>query len=226
MTLRLRLALTTALVVLITLVGFEALFYADLLFLEVDDPAVLSIMANHGVRTLVLGTATATFATLAIAWWAGERILRPLSSIVGAAARLARGGDFSRRLSEESSDPDVARLTRTFNGLIARVDTLLSAQRQLLADTSHELRTPLTTVRGNLDQLARDLPAADRAEILAETREEVDRMTRLVRDLLLLAEGGESAPPPREPVRLDVLAHEVAHGTAGPDIQPPMRLES
>jgi signal transduction histidine kinase len=225
MTLRFRLALTTALVVLVTLLGFEALFYADLLFLEVDDPAVLSVMANHGVRTLVFGTAAATLATLAIAWWAGERTLRPLSSIVGAAARLARGGDFSRRLPEVSRDPDVARLTRTFNGLVARVDTLLSAQRQLLADTSHELRTPLTTVRGNLDQLERDLSLTDRAEILAETREEVDRMARLVRDLLLLAEGGEGAPPLRDPVRLDLLAQEVAQRVAGPDGLRRLRLE-
>jgi signal transduction histidine kinase len=93
------------------------------------------------------------------------------------------------------------------------------AQRQFLADTSHELRTPLTTLRGNLDLLGRDLPAEERDEILAESREEVDRMTRLVRDLLLLAETGEEAAPP-EPVslRLDLLAREVAERVAGEEI--------
>ncbi|HET6320133.1 MAG TPA: ATP-binding protein [Chloroflexota bacterium] len=94
------------------------------------------------------------------------------------------------------------------------------AQRQFLADTSHELRTPLTTLRGNLELLGRDLPAEERDEILAESREEVDRMARLVRDLLLLAEtGSEAAPPEPVPVRLDLLAREVAERVAGEDIR-------
>ncbi|HEY3060983.1 MAG TPA: ATP-binding protein [Chloroflexota bacterium] len=94
----------------------------------------------------------------------------------------------------------------------ARVDNLLTAQRQLLADTSHELRTPLTTIRGNLELLERELPPQERSEILAESREEVDRMARLVRDLLVLAEsdGGTAAPPLEPvPVRLDLLVDEV-----------------
>jgi signal transduction histidine kinase len=97
---------------------------------------------------------------------------------------------------------------------------MLTAQRQLLADTSHELRTPLTTVRGNLELLERELPAEERAEILAESREEVDRMARLVRDLLLLAESdGNAAAPLLEPVsiRLDLLTREVVARVAGAD---------
>ena len=94
------------------------------------------------------------------------------------------------------------------------------AQRQFLADTSHELRTPLTTLRGNLELLGRDLPEVERDEILAESREEVDRMARLVRDLLLLAEtGAEAAPPEPVPIRLDLLAREVAERVAGEDIE-------
>ena len=92
------------------------------------------------------------------------------------------------------------------------------AQRQFLADTSHELRTPLTTLRGNLELLARDLPVEERDEILAESREEVDRMARLVRDLLLLAETGTGGAPPQSvPLRLDLLAREVAERVASPE---------
>jgi signal transduction histidine kinase len=98
------------------------------------------------------------------------------------------------------------------------------AQRQFLYDTSHELRTPLTTLRGNLELLARDLPQEERAEILAESREEVDRMARLVRDLLLLAEtGSEAAPPEPVSIRLDLLAREVAERVA--DEEQEQRLE-
>jgi signal transduction histidine kinase len=119
-------------------------------------------------------------------------------------------GDFSRRLAEDARDPESSELTRTFNRLIERVDRVLAAQRQLVADTSHELRTPLTTVNGNLELLARALPDSERAEVLADTRQEVARLTRLVDDLLLLAEIGETVSPEREAIRLDQLAEQVA----------------
>jgi signal transduction histidine kinase len=110
----------------------------------------------------------------------------------------------------------IGQRTRAMNALAARVDNVLRAQRQLLADTSHELRTPLTTVRGNLDLLERDLPPSERSEVLTETREEVDRMARLVRDLLLLAESGsETLPLERVPIRLDELAKEVIRRMPG-----------
>jgi signal transduction histidine kinase len=118
-------------------------------------------------------------------------------ALFGAWVIVARGRELSKR-------------ARTFDGLVARVDDVLTRQRQLLADTSHELRTPLTTVRGNLDLLAQPLPPAERAEVLAETREEVDRMARLVRDLLLLAESGSATVQlERVPLRLDLLTREV-----------------
>jgi signal transduction histidine kinase len=113
---------------------------------------------------------------------------------------------------------ELSKRTRTFDGLVARVDDVLNKQRQLLADTSHELRTPLTTVRGNLDILERDLPPAERADVLAETREEVDRMARLVRDLLLLAESGSSSLRlEKVPLRLDLLTREVVGRLQGGD---------
>ena len=99
----------------------------------------------------------------------------------------------------------MAQLTRTFNGLVAHVDRALNAQREFVADTSHELRTPLTTISGNLRLLERDLTEQEQAEILAETRQEVGRMARLVRELLLLAEGGQETTMDQRPQRLDVL---------------------
>jgi signal transduction histidine kinase len=113
---------------------------------------------------------------------------------------------------------ELSKRARTFDGLVARVDDVLNKQRQLLADTSHELRTPLTTIRGNLELLERDLPTAERAEVLAETREEVDRMARLVRDLLLLAESGSGALQlEKVPLRLDLLTREVVGRLRGGD---------
>lgn len=214
MNIRLRLALATGLIVLVTLLSFEASFYAELVVSE-SHPAVLQMVADRGVRALILGAAAASTGALLAAWVVGARIMRPLTTIVQAANRLARRADFSQRLPEDTFDPESAQLTRTFNGLIERVDTLLSAQRQFLADTSHELRTPLTTVRGNLELLEHDMPPEERQEILRETRDEVDRMARLVRDLLLLAQNGETLPLERLPTRLDLLVLESVSRVVG-----------
>jgi signal transduction histidine kinase len=112
----------------------------------------------------------------------------------------------------------VAQRRKRYDELEARVDSVLTAQRQLLADTSHELRTPLTTIRGNLDLLERELPPSERREVLAETREEVDRMARLIRDLLMLAESESAALEiERVPLRFDLLTREVVFRLTGGD---------
>lgn len=206
MSTRLRLGLITALVVLFALVAFEAVFYLQVL--ADGDPDDNYLIAERAPRALVLGAVAAGLAAL-LAGWLGGRVLHGMISIVSSAADMTERGDFSRRLAEDVRDPDSAELTRTFNRLIERVDRVLSAQRQLVADTSHELRTPLTTIRGNLEFLAGNLPESERAEVLVETRQEVLRLGRLVEDLLLLAEMGEGVSPERYPVRLDLLADAV-----------------
>jgi signal transduction histidine kinase len=212
MTVRRRLALVTGLIVLVTLVTFELLFYVEILVNPGrDDAQVLERVP----RALILGTTAVLVAAAMAAWLAGTRALSPLSRIVTAAARLSEEGDFSRRLADDPRDPEVAQLTRIFNRLIGRVDEVLAAQRQFVADTSHELRTPLTTINGNLELLAQDLSSEERAETLHETRQEVRRMSRMVRDLLLLAEVGEPSRTEQRQVRLDLLAERVVDRLAG-----------
>ena len=136
--------------------------------------------------------------------------------LIGLAALVALGAVVLIVWMIETRGRRIMRLSRAYADLVARVDGILGAQRQLLADTSHELRTPLTTVRGNLDLLERELPPVDRAEVLAETREEVDRMARLVRDLLLLAESGSGELQlDRVPLRFDLLTREVVSRIPG-----------
>jgi two-component system sensor histidine kinase BaeS len=206
------LALAAGLSVLVTLVAFELVFYVEIL---TDPDRDNYIVAERVPRALVMGTVAVLIAAALAAWLAGTRALSPLNRIVSSAAQLAEEGDFSRRLTEDPRDPEVARLTHTFNKLIQRVDDVLAMQRQLVEDTSHELRTPLTTIKGNLDLLERDVSWDDHVEILAETRQEVSRMTRLVRDLLLLAEIGQPHQHELRRVRLDLLVHDVVTRVAG-----------
>jgi two-component system, OmpR family, sensor kinase len=219
MTVRRRLAIAAGLIVLVTLLAFEVVFYVEIL----SDPARDNYIVTERLpRALVLGTIAVLCAAGLAAWLAGTHALTPLNNIVSAAAELAERGDFSRRVPEDPTDADVARLTHTFNRLIQRVDHVLAVQRQLVEDTSHELRTPLTTIKGNLDLLEHDMSWEDHVEIVAETRQEVVRMSRLVGDLLLLAEVGELDRQELRQVRLDLLASDVAERLAGVE---PTRVE-
>jgi signal transduction histidine kinase len=79
----------------------------------------------------------------------------------------------------------VAQLASTFNDMLDRLERAFAAQRRFVDDASHELKTPLTIVRGNLELLDDD--PEERARTLAAVSDELDRMGRIVDDLLLLA---------------------------------------
>ena len=125
---------------------------------------------------------TLALAALAALWMAG-RVLRPVR-LVRLTAQQISATDLSRRIPVEGND-DVAELARTFNSMLDRLETTFGAQRQFLHDASHELRTPITIVQGHLE-LAESDPST-RAESLAIVMDELERMRRIVEDLLLLA---------------------------------------
>jgi len=91
--------------------------------------------------------------------------------------------------------------------MLDRLESLFRAQQRFIADISHELRSPLTTIRGNVDLLRRmncvDKPSLDAIQ------SETERMTRMVSDLLLLAQADAGLPIRRERVELDTLILEV-----------------
>jgi two-component system OmpR family sensor kinase len=133
-----------------------------------------------------------------LAWLVTGLGLRPLGRVTNAADRIA-DGDLAARTGIPAGSDEVGRLGRAFDGMADRVDATLRAQRQFAADASHELRSPLTVLGGYVDVLgrARDEPeTVDRT--LAAMRREIDRLSRLSADLLLLTQleagGGRLAP--------------------------------
>jgi signal transduction histidine kinase len=93
---------------------------------------------------------------------------------------------------------ELARLAATLNGMLDRIESGVHEQQRLVADASHELRTPLAAMRAELDvSLRADALSPAAREVLESTREEVDRLSRTVDDLLTLAAADEG--------RLDVL---------------------
>ncbi|MBV9121717.1 MAG: HAMP domain-containing protein [Chloroflexi bacterium] len=114
--------------------------------------------------------------------------LAPLREIA-TKSRLLAEGDLSQRVYEDQPLDEMRQMAHGFNYMAEKVQGSLHAQRQFAADASHELRTPLTSIAGYIDVLnkgAKDDPEL-RDRVLVSMRSEVDRMTRLVRDLVSLA---------------------------------------
>jgi heavy metal sensor kinase len=136
---------------------------------------------------LLLAGPAALLATALGGWWLARRALGPIDRMTARAAAI----DLDRiddRLVVPRTGDEVAHLATTLNAMLDRIERGVEEQHRLVADASHELRTPLAAMRSEIDVSLRadDLPLAAR-RVLESAREEVDRMTRTVDDLLVLA---------------------------------------
>ncbi len=152
------------------------------------------------------------FAAVTLSLFAGvlltHSLLKPLDDIGEAALQITRADDLGRRLPDSGRQDEIGNLTVALNTTLERLETLFRSQQRFLADVSHELRTPLTALRGNVDLMKR-MGAAD-PESLDAMREELERMSRLVNDLLFLARTDSGGLPiQRQPVELDTIFLDV-----------------
>ncbi len=137
--------------------------------------------------------------------------LAPLEAVTRTALQITRADDLSRRIPYQGPPEDeVGQLISAFNQTLGRLETLFNSQRRFLADVGHELRTPLTVIKGNVDLMRRMRSIDD--ESMDSIESEVDRLTRLVGDLLLLAqaESGKLTLV-KATVEMDSLVFEVLH---------------
>jgi signal transduction histidine kinase len=167
-----------------------------------------AVLANpYTTRASTLGTITglialavfgALLATLLISTYLAARFTRPLRRLGEATRRLA-AGDLAGRVPDaevESSYAEVADLARQFNVMAERLEESVDLirrdrdrSRDFLADVSHELRTPLAALRMNTELLQGQAGSdpTTRAEFLATSREQLDRLDWLAHNLLELS---------------------------------------
>ena len=141
-------------------------------------------------------------------WLSLGKALEPLETATETAEQITRADDLSRRIPYNGPpDDEIGTLTSAFNRSLEQLETLFTSQQRFLADVSHELRTPLTVIKGNVD-LIRKFGADE--ESLDSIRDEADRLTRMVGDLLLLAQAESGKIPlSMNPVEVDSLVLEV-----------------
>ena len=134
---------------------------------------------------------TLTFVTMILtglaSWFVTGRALAPLADVTEVATQITQADDLSRRIPLKGDPEDeIGQVIRAFNDTLTRLEKLFGSQQRFVADVSHELRTPLTVIKGNVS-LMRKVRKVD-LESLTSIDQEVDRLTRLVGDLLLLAQ--------------------------------------
>lgn len=136
------------------------------------------------MRTYAVVAGLSMLLLFLVAFWQSGKLLAPLRVLRETADEISET-DLSRRIPLAGND-DITALTRTVNSMLARLESAFVGQREFLDDAGHELKTPLTVLRGHLELLDTGSPD-EVAETKALLLEEVDRMSRLVGDLILLA---------------------------------------
>jgi heavy metal sensor kinase len=136
-------------------------------------------------------------------WWLAGRALAPVARMTETARQIG-ARNLTERIPITNPADELGHLAATLNAMIARLADALEAQRRFTADASHELMTPLTAIRTEAEvALQSPRSAAEHAKVLASVVEEVDRLTRLGRQLLFLAsEDACSSPRRLHPVPL------------------------
>lgn len=170
---------------------------------HVDEAVVVVIQVSMTVLTVAS----------VLAWVVAGRVLAPLRLLTETARSisvqtrgLASVQGINQRILVKGSG-DITELTITFNEMLDRLQAAFSSQREFIHDAGHELRTPITIIRGHLELLGDD--PEERRETVELVTDELDRMSRIVDDLLLLAKAEQPDFLYLEMVDIGLLTEEL-----------------
>jgi two-component system OmpR family sensor kinase len=168
---------------------------------------------NHVLQSAALLFSGMALALLAALGWAGVRLSRKLfvaiENIVNQ-ARAIEDRNLHWRLPHPGDDDEIGHLVNTLNAMLERIEQAFDTQRRFTADASHELRSPLSRLRAEIEiTLRRPRDSGEYVLALRSCLEEVERLTTLVEELLMLAriDAGQERGP-AEPVSLAALTRD------------------
>jgi signal transduction histidine kinase len=165
--------------------------------------------ARSGTRVLLVGLAVGAPLLLAVValatWWVTGRALQPVEELRRGALAISGSG----RLPVPPAQDEIRRLAETLNDMLARLNAAGARQRAFVSDAAHELRSPLASARTQLEVAAAVDAGTPAGVLAADVLLDVERLGRLVDDLLLLARLDEAPRRPRVPLDLHALAGDV-----------------
>lgn len=177
---------------------------------EIDAPAEghVAVLVARSLESV--GRATSVVAGLLVvgyplillvvgvtSYWLTGRALAPVEAIRRRVSSIGDTHDLSSRVPVPPGKDEIARLAQTMNAMLSRIEHAVQAQRRFVGDASHELRSPLATIRAAHEVAALHPEATDWTRTSQDVVSELDRLDRLVADLLLLARGDEGHPQQR-----------------------------
>ncbi len=131
-------------------------------------------------------------------WLLAGAALKPVRRMTNEAAAIS-SADLSHRLSIERSTHEIAHLGSTLNAMLDRLDSSFQRERTFVDDASHELRTPLAIMSGELElALLHPGSPTEQRETIQSVHEEVQRLSAMAEDLLVLARAGSGQVPRRD----------------------------
>jgi signal transduction histidine kinase len=161
--------------------------------------------AIEAFKVVIEVTSVVLILVFLLAWIAAGKLLAPLRTLTET-ARAIEESDLSQRLVVEGQG-EIAELATTFNEMMDRLEVAFATQRNFINDAGHELRTPITIIRGHLELMDDD--PEEQAETMALVMDELDRISRFVEDLLLLAKAEQSDFLHLETVDVGALTEEL-----------------
>lgn len=158
---------------------------------EEDDYFIVAVFTHDAraeaaaqIRQVGLVALVGMALAILLAWLIAGQIIAPVRRLEKVSTRISNE-DLTARVPVKGTN-EIARLSRTFNAMLDRIEEAYAHQRQFIDDAGHELRTPITVVRGQLELLHTADPEQQQRSIALATAE-LDRMARMVEDMLTLA---------------------------------------
>ena len=164
---------------------------------------------NFDFKSIVFFLALTTVGA-GLVYFVSGKALRPIKNLTKQISEIDER-DLSQRLTASLSDDEVSILTKSFNQTLERLEEAFNRQKRFSASAAHELKTPLATMKAGIQVLK-----IDEATTLEEYKENahmmevsVDRLTKVVNDLLILASPNEEAEELMEEVYLDAMLETI-----------------
>jgi len=166
------------------------------------------LLVQSGIALAVMAVAA-----IGLGWFIAGRVLRPLQTITTTVQQIT-ATDLHKRLALDGPDDELRALGKTFDDLLARLETSFDAQRRFVANASHELRTPLTMMRTALDvATGKPTPPPPEVHVLAaKIRRGLDKADQLLESFLALARADHTSAAPDVTVGLDQAASDALAG--------------